>query len=852
MVCRFVRRRLHYSMTPRPPQSGTPIVTAAADPADPVEVLHVITDLDVGGAERMLATYLGGPRDPAIRHRVVSLKPEGAFAVPLRQAGIEVTSLGMGRWPNPLALLRLACLIRRWRPDAIQTWMYHADLIGTLALLLSGRRRRTQLNWGIRCSDMDLGEYGPMLRLVIRACRALSGLPDRIVANSEAGRRFHRETLRYRDTNWLVIPNSVDADRFRPDPAQRAAIRAELGIPPDAPLIGCFARVDPMKDYPGFLAALDRLPGVHALAAGKDTEALPPRPGLHRLGRRDDVERLYAACDLLVLPSAFGEGFPNVVGEAMACGVVPVATDVGDSRTIVGDVGRIVPPRDPAALAAAVRALLDEPAERRAQRSAAARRRILDTYTAAAGAGAAGFDRLFRAPPVTGQPVAPPLQPVLAVASAIVSRLSVFAILILAARLLDAREFGAFAVTGVLMALVNALVSGGGDMWLNPFTQRGAGDRPRVPRIWGAYLVICLSIAALVGGGMAVGVYLFGRSGGGLGLGALEGYHAAAVLGVLGGVFAGLAETLLAIMRASGRVATFFVVRDLTLPLAMLGLFLWVQPPSAFDAVLVQTVAAFGAFLFVGLRLLGDRPSLPMPGRLRGGARRRVIGHTLGLIYGNLGSRLSIYVDVLVLTYLLSLDDLGHYRAATQFAIGFMVVQHFVFLTLPWQMRRAGPGPAAAAALARVRARQRMLLALSALAAAVLVAAAEPIMHLLGERFVAAAPIFQLYVVLRAVGLMWGPNHELLVSNGRAGWDAHANLVGVAVWLMAFAAACMAGATPVAAAVAASATGAIAAQGMRYGLVGRAGLTPVTGHPFGWVLPTLLAAGIGAAAPLIL
>ncbi|MGE4219983.1 MAG: glycosyltransferase [Alphaproteobacteria bacterium] len=825
-------------------------MTATTDPATPVEVLHVITDLDVGGAERMLATYLTGPRDGRIRHRVVSLKPEGIFAAALRKAGIEVVSLGMGRWPNPLALLRLAWLIRRWRPDVVQTWMYHADLIGSLALLLSGRRARTHLNWGIRCSDMDLAEYGPMLRAVIGTCRALSGLPDRIVANSEAGRRFHRETLGYRDSDWRVVPNSIDADRFRPDPGHRAAVRAELGIGPDAPLVGCFARVDPMKDYPGFLAALDRLPGVQALAVGKDTEHLPARPGLHRLGRRDDVERLYAACDLLVLPSAFGEGFPNVVGEAMASGVVPVATDVGDSRAIVGEVGRIVPPRDPDALAAAVRSLLDEPADRRANRAAAARARILDTYTAEAGAGAAGFDRLFREPlaPVSARP----LQPVLAVASAIVSRLSVFAVLILAARLLDAREFGAFAVTGVVMALVMALVSGGGDMWLNPFTQRGAGDRPRAPRIWGAYLAICATIAALVGGGMAVAVYLFGRSDSGIGLGALEGYHAAAVLGVLGGVFAGLTETLLAIMRASGRVAAFFVVRDLTLPLATLGLFVWVQPPSAFDAVLVQTVAAFGACLFVGLRVLGDRPSLPLPGRLRGAARRRVIGHTLGLIYGNLGSRLSIYVDVLVLTYLLSLDDLGHYRAATQFAIGFMVVQHFVFLTLPWQMRRAGPGAVAVEALRRVQTRQRLLLALSALAAAILMLAADPIMRLLGPHFVDAAPIFQLYVLLRAVGLMWGPNHELLVSNGRAGWDAHANLVGVAAWLLAFAAAYLAGANPVAAAIAASATGAIAAQGMRYRLVGRAGLIPVTGHPFGWTLPALLAAGIGAAAPLIL
>jgi glycosyltransferase involved in cell wall biosynthesis len=141
------------------------------------------------------------------------------------------------------------------------------------------------------------------------------------------------------------------------------------------------ARLDPMKDHATLLAALDRLPHVHAVLAGLGTETLTARPRLHRLGVRDDVPRLLAAADLFVSSSAFGEGFSNALAEAMAAGLTPVATDVGDARAIVGDCGFVVPPRDPAALAEAIAAALAGPA-----RGATARARMLDRFTIAASA----------------------------------------------------------------------------------------------------------------------------------------------------------------------------------------------------------------------------------------------------------------------------------------------------------------------------------------------------------------------------------------------------------------------------------------------------------------------------------
>lgn len=359
-----------------------------------MRVLHVITGLDRGGAESQLAALVATPRTARPEQRVVSLTAPGAVAERVTAAGVPVDSLDMRRGlPDPRALRRLARLMGTWAPDAIQSWMYHADLVTTLAWLLCGRRRRTRLFWGVRCSDMDTRHYGARLRLTIRLCAGLSGLPEAVIANSEAGQRVHT-ALGYRPRRFLVIPNGVDTERFRPDAEARAAVRAELGIDAATPLLAHVARADPMKDHATLFAAMDRLPGVEVLAVGVGTEDLLARRGLHRLGRCADMPRLYAACDLAVSTSAFGEGFSNAIAEGMAAGLPAVATDVGDARIIVGASGRIVPPRDPAALAAAVADLLALPASERAALGYDGRKHVAAKFSLARAALA--FDAVHR------------------------------------------------------------------------------------------------------------------------------------------------------------------------------------------------------------------------------------------------------------------------------------------------------------------------------------------------------------------------------------------------------------------------------------------------------------------------
>ena len=312
---------------------------------------------------------------------VVSLLRGSSHAEELRAKGVTVIELDFGSASGaPSGLWRVARLIAQIKPDIVQGWMYHGDLAALFALVLSGRRKHTRLIWSIRCSDMDLSRYGMRLRLVVRACVALSSKPDLVTANSAAGMKFHL-ALGYRPRRSAIVPNGIDTEAFKPDPAARAAVRGELAIPPDAIVVAHVARADPMKDHVTLLAAMAQLPAMHALLTGPGTEMLADAPHILRLGRRLDVARLLATSDIVVSSSAFGEGFSNALAEGMACGLPAVATDVGDAREILGDTGLIVPPRDPQALAAALQTLAEEPVAARAARGERARSRIVENFT---------------------------------------------------------------------------------------------------------------------------------------------------------------------------------------------------------------------------------------------------------------------------------------------------------------------------------------------------------------------------------------------------------------------------------------------------------------------------------------
>jgi glycosyltransferase involved in cell wall biosynthesis len=310
----------------------------------------------------------------------------------LVEMGFSVRALGLNRArPNPLRVLRLARWMRAARPDVVQTWMYHADLLGGLAALLAGR---PPVVWGVRQSNVDERSIPLRTVRVARMCARLSSrLPRRILVNAAAARERH-VAIGYDADRFELIPNGFDTALFRPDPEARRAVRAEHGIAPEAPLVGLVANFTPQKDHANFARAAGLLAArradVRFLLCGRGiTEdntvlvellaAAGVRDRCLLLGPRDDVHRLDAALDVATSAS-FGEGFANAIGEAMACGVPCAVTAAGDSAEIVGDGGRSVPPDDAPALAGAWEELLNLSAADRDRLGRAARARIEAHY----------------------------------------------------------------------------------------------------------------------------------------------------------------------------------------------------------------------------------------------------------------------------------------------------------------------------------------------------------------------------------------------------------------------------------------------------------------------------------------
>jgi glycosyltransferase involved in cell wall biosynthesis len=367
--------------------------------APTLRVAYVIVGLEVGGAETMLEQLVLalGPR---VQPLVISLTGLGTIGPRLLARGVEVRAVGMSRrqFPGPDALWRLVQLLRHFKPDVVHTHMYHANLLGGLAARVAGVRA---VMWNVHHCNLDATVNARATLWTIALCARLSRvLPHRISSVAERARDVH-VAAGFAADRFVVVPNGFDMSKFQPDPQARTAVRSELGLPADTPLVGVIGRFDPQKNHRGFCEAMARLlqlrPGTHALLAGSliDAENAELAAWLHQqgvaahchlLGARSDVARLMAALDVLMLPS-LGEAFPNVVGEAMACGVPCAVTDVGDAGLMVGPWGRVVAAGDMQGLGDAAASILALPVAQRlalGQQGAASTRQRYDLNVVAA------------------------------------------------------------------------------------------------------------------------------------------------------------------------------------------------------------------------------------------------------------------------------------------------------------------------------------------------------------------------------------------------------------------------------------------------------------------------------------
>lgn len=337
----------------------------------------------------MLVKVSTGLQRHDVHSTVIALRGGGPLGDQLTALGIPVEhgTMEPGALPAPAHARWLWRTLGRVSPDVVHGWMYHGNLAAT-----AGRFRGHPVLWNVRQTLYDIRREPRLTRWMIRAGAALSAVPRRILYNSHLSAAQH-EAMGYRKEATLVIPNGFNLDAFSPAAADRSAFRAELGLLADALLVGLVARAHPMKDHRMFLEAASRIVAadsrVHFVLVGTGmtptsdlarTVAEVLRPHVHWLGPRHDVPRITASLDIACLSSAWGEGFPNVLGEAMACEIVCVTTDIGDAAQIVGDTGRVVPAGDAHAFAAAVSDLLSDGIAR-ATLGRRARQRVLQSYS---------------------------------------------------------------------------------------------------------------------------------------------------------------------------------------------------------------------------------------------------------------------------------------------------------------------------------------------------------------------------------------------------------------------------------------------------------------------------------------
>lgn len=361
-----------------------------------IKICHVITSLGIGGAERMLLKLASGINRERFDTEVICLTDRGAVGDALSDLGMDVRYLGMSRGiPDPRGLVRLVTELRTSMPDLIQTWMYHADLIGGLAGIMAGR---IPVVWNIRNSTLDRSRSKKTTIATVRVCALFSNvLCKMIVSCAESAARLHAD-LGYPRDKMMTIPNGFDVTEFRPNINEKNAVRRELGIPENCTVVGLVARFDDQKNHPGFFEVAKRLideiddlkfifcgEGVtwdnvkfrECAMEGEITEAS------YFLGPRKDIARITASMDIACSASGYGEAFSNSIGEAMACAVPCVVTDVGDSGLIVGDTGFVVPPENKDALYTAIKRMVDLGVGGRRELGTLARQRVIENYSLA-------------------------------------------------------------------------------------------------------------------------------------------------------------------------------------------------------------------------------------------------------------------------------------------------------------------------------------------------------------------------------------------------------------------------------------------------------------------------------------
>ncbi len=358
-----------------------------------MKITHIITDLDTGGAEMMLYKLLASLRDEALNSSVISLMGRGKITEQIETLGVKVETLDLGQGARPSwqTIKKLRQIMRSFNPDIVQGWMYHGNIVATAAVFLfDPMHRKKKLFWNVRQTLYDINSEKIQTRWLIVLGRWLSFFPHSIIYNSSLSAEQHCD-IGFLSKKTKIIPNGFDLQKFRPDKNRRQQLRKELEVSESTILVGHISRLHPMKDHATLLRTIDHAVDSLYSTGSKQkvlfllighgvTSDLSNNLSIRFLGERSDVPRIMSALDIAVSSSAWGEGFPNVIGEAMASEVPCVVTDVGDSAYIVGQYGRVCPVGDDQCIASSLLQLIGNKQERKIS-GKQARKRIEKNYS---------------------------------------------------------------------------------------------------------------------------------------------------------------------------------------------------------------------------------------------------------------------------------------------------------------------------------------------------------------------------------------------------------------------------------------------------------------------------------------
>tara|TARA_A100001011_G_C14200499_1_gene795447 strand:- start:5 stop:1132 length:1128 start_codon:yes stop_codon:yes gene_type:complete len=325
-----------------------------------MKIVQIITGLEDGGAEHTL--YKICKYDKFNEHIVISLKGSGKYFSLLSDLGVKVYLLNIDSF-SISKFFFLIKLLKSLRPDLVQTWLVHSDFIGGFAARLAGVKN---IIWNIRYSNLKFGKVKTKTILIIKLLAKISFfIPKYIIVVSKRAKKYY--AFNGYDKNKLIyIPNGYDLSILKPNKTKKINFRKKIKIKKNFFLIGKIARYDPKKDHQNLLNALSIMKlknlNVVCILVGNsidknnkilmdEIKRLKLSKYVKLLGQMDNTYEVMNALDINILSSSYGEGFPNVVAESMACGTPCVVTDVGDASLIVGKTGWIVPPNNPRKLA---------------------------------------------------------------------------------------------------------------------------------------------------------------------------------------------------------------------------------------------------------------------------------------------------------------------------------------------------------------------------------------------------------------------------------------------------------------------------------------------------------------------